>query len=62
MKKNLIIFGAGNHAKMISSIFKNQFSTLGFIVTNNEKNKNLNKIKIYKYDKKIIKKFIKYKN
>ena len=61
-KKKLIIFGAGNHAKMISSIFKTHFKTLAFIVTNRKKNKDLNKIKIYEYDKKMIKKFIKLKN
>ena len=62
MKKKRIIFGAGNHAKMISSIFKNQFKTIGFIVTNKNKNKKLNRIKIYEYDKKIIKKFLNLKN
>ena len=54
MKKKLVIFGAGNHARMISSIFKDQFKIIGFVTTRKEKKKSINKIKIYNFVKKDI--------
>ena len=44
MKKNLLIFGAGNHARVISELFKDKFNIIGYMITDKiNKNNKLSK-------------------
>ena len=44
MKKNLLIFGAGSHARVISKLFEDKFNIIGYMITGKiYKNNKLNK-------------------
>ena len=44
MKKNLLIFGAGSHARVISKLFEDKFNIIGYMITGKiNKDNKLNK-------------------